>query len=79
MGQGEVGVVTHRVLCAWQLLGLAVKAMVGTGWANSRPGCMSRLRKRYSHLSVGSFSGREGCLGSKGVFANRECSLLHAR
>ena len=27
----------------------------GTGWAYSRPGCMSRLRKRYSHLSGGSF------------------------
>ena len=28
-------------------------AMVGTGWAN--PGCMDRLRKRYSHLVGGSF------------------------
>ena len=25
VGQGEVGVVTHRVLCTWQLLGLAVE------------------------------------------------------
>ena len=24
--------------------------MVGTGWANSRPGCMDRLRKHYSHF-----------------------------
>ena len=31
------------------------RTMVGTGWANSRPGCMSRLRKHYSHLSGGSF------------------------
>ena len=30
-------------------------AMVGTGWANSCPGCMDRLRKRYSHLVAGSF------------------------
>ena len=30
-------------------------AMVGTGWANSWPGCMGRLRKRYSHLVGGSF------------------------
>ena len=30
-------------------------AMVGTGWANSCPGCMDRLRKRYSHLVEGSF------------------------
>ena len=29
--------------------------VVGTGWANSWPGCMSRLRKCYSHLSGGSF------------------------
>ena len=26
------------------------RAMVGTGWANSRPSCMNRLIKRYSHL-----------------------------
>ena len=25
-------------------------AMVGTGWAKFCPGCMSRLRKHYSHL-----------------------------
>ena len=29
------------------------RAMVGTGWAKSCPGCMNRLRKHYSHL-VGS-------------------------
>ena len=29
--------------------------MAGTGWANSRPSCMDRLRKRYSHLVGGSF------------------------
>ena len=29
--------------------------MVGTGWANSRAGCMSRLRKRYSHHLGGLF------------------------
>ena len=29
--------------------------MVGTGWANSRPGCMSKLRKCYSHPSGGPF------------------------
>ena len=63
------------------------RTVVGTRWANSWPGCMSRLRKCYSHLSGGSFlagkaswalsgcfiSGREGFLGSKRVFANREC------
>ena len=30
-------------------------AVVRTGWANSCPGCMDRLRKRYSHLVGGSF------------------------
>ena len=29
--------------------------MVGTGWANSHPGCTSRLRKCYSRLLGGSF------------------------
>ena len=30
------------------------RTMVGTGWADSQPGCMSKLRKCYSHLSGGS-------------------------
>ena len=30
-------------------------AMVRTGWVNSCPGSMDRLRKRYSHLTGGSF------------------------
>ena len=29
--------------------------MVGTGWANSHPGCVDRPKKRYSHLVGGSF------------------------
>ena len=48
--QGAVHIAAARLGCK--------KAMVGTGWANSRPGCMSRLRKRYSHLSGGSFLAR---------------------
>ena len=48
-------------------------AMVGTGWVNSCPGCMDRLRKRYSHLVGGFISGREGCLGSERVYDNRKC------
>ena len=31
------------------------KAMVGTGWANPRPGCMNGVRKYYFHLVCGSF------------------------
>ena len=66
-GTGEVGGVTRRVLWTLQLLDLAVKAMVGTGWDNSCPGCMNRLRKCYSHLVVGSF------LVGKGPWALSEC------
>ena len=46
-------------------------AMVGTGWANSYPGCMDRLRKHYSHLVGGSFlAGKvawtlSGCMTTK--------------
>ena len=35
------------------------RTMVGTGWANSHPGCMSRLKKCYSRLSGGSFLARK--------------------
>ena len=57
MGQGEVGGVTRpqgdmHMVAAW--LGCQ-SAMVGTGWANSRPGCMDRLRKCYSNLLGASF------------------------
>ena len=45
--QGAVHTAAARLDCK--------RTMVGTRWANSRPGCMSRLRKRYSHLSGGSF------------------------
>ena len=47
VGQGEMHMVAAR-------LG-SQNTMVGTGWANSCPGCMDRLRKRYSHLVGGSF------------------------
>ena len=43
--------------------------MAGTGWANSCPGCMDRLRK----MLLSPCRGREGCLGSEQVFDNREC------
>ena len=54
---GEVGGIIHRVPCTWWLLGLAVSkgAIIGTRWAHSRPGCIDRLRKRYSHLIGSSF------------------------
>ena len=50
--QREVGGVTCSVTCTWWLLGLAVKVPWG---GISCPGCMDRLRKRYSHLVWDSF------------------------
>ena len=38
---GDMHMVAARLVCQ--------SAMVGTGWANSCPGCMDRLRKCYSH------------------------------
>ena len=44
---------------------LAVKVLWFVYWeANSHPGCMNGLRKRYSHL-VGLISGREDCFCSE--------------
>ena len=44
------------MLCTWWAARLGCKwAVVGTGWANSHPVCMNRLRKRNSHLVRGSF------------------------
>ena len=45
--QGDMHMVAGRLSCQ--------SAMVGTGWANSCPACMDRLRKHYSHLVGGSF------------------------
>ena len=60
VGQGEVGRVIYRVLCTRQLLGLAVKGpWLAPGGPILAPGCMNRLRKRYSHLLGGSFLARK--------------------
>ena len=48
------------VTCTWSVaarLGCQ-STMVGTGWANSCPGCMDTLRKHYSHLVGCSFLAR---------------------
>ena len=45
--QGVVHMAAARLGCK--------RTMVGTRWANSRPGCMSRLKKHYSHPSWSSF------------------------
>ena len=40
--QGAVHMAAARLGCK--------RIMVGTGWANSHPGCMSRFSKRYPHF-----------------------------
>ena len=67
MGQWELGGITCRVLVHMMAARLGYKrAMIGTRWANSRYGCVNRLRKHYFHL-VGS---REGCFASQWAIAN---------
>ena len=59
-------------------------AIFGTGWANSRPGCMDRPRRRYSHLVWGLFlAGKDawalsGCLTTARVLTIA-CSLMSGR
>ena len=48
------------------------RTMVGIGWVNSHPGCMSRLRKCYSHLVGGSF------LEGKASWALSRCLLTES-
>ena len=54
-------------------------AMFGTGWADSCPGCMDKLRKCYSHFVRGSFLSGKAAWAPERVFNNRESWLLHAR
>ena len=51
--QGSVHMTAVRLSCK--------SNMVGTGWANSRPGCMSRLIKCHSHPLRGSFLAGKDC------------------
>ena len=54
--------------------------MVGTGWANSRAGCMSKLRKRYSHHSGGSFLADKPSLALSGclpIESADQCMLVN--
>ena len=55
MGGGHPQGAVHRAAAR---LG-SKRAMVGTEWANSHPGCMGRHRKCYSHILGGS------CLAGK--------------
>ena len=57
--QGDMHMVAARLGCE--------RVMVGTGWANSHPGCMHRLRNHCSHLVEGSR------LARKAAWALSEC------
>ena len=50
--------------------GYSIKALVGTGWANSHPGFINGLREMLLLVSTcrGLISGRKGCLSSEQVF-----------
>ena len=57
------------------------RAMVGTEWVNSCPGCMNRHRKRYSHLLGGSFQAGKVAWALSGYLPTENadtiaCSLL---
>ena len=55
-------------------------AMVETGWANSCPGCMDRLRKRYPHLVGGSFLAGKAAWALSGCFTTESadyCMLVN--
>ena len=62
--QGDMHMVTARLGCK--------STMVGTGWANSCPGCMNKLRKRYCHFVGGSFLAGKAALAAEWVFDNRK-------
>ena len=66
--QGEVGGVTHRMLCTWWLG--CERAMAGTEWAISCLNRMDRLRKHYTH-HVGWF------LPRKTVWALSRCMTTY--
>ena len=55
--QGDIHMVAAKLGCQ--------SAMVSTGWANSCPACMDRLRKCYSHLLGGSSAGKAAWALSK--------------
>ena len=74
MRQGEVGGVMLQGAMHMAAARLGCKrAMVGTRWANSHPGCMNRLRKHYSHLVGGLFLAGKAAWALSGI-----CRLLHA-
>ena len=53
--KGVVGRITRRC-CHMAAVRLGCKgALVGTGWANSHPGCMNGVIKHYLHHVGGSF------------------------
>ena len=72
------GGVTCKVLCTWQLLGLAAKGpWLAPGGPILDLAAWAGLEMLLS-LFRGFISGREGFFGSKQAFANQECWVVHA-
>ena len=68
VGQGELGGVTHRVLCMWWLLGLALK-MPWLALGGPPPALTAWTGLENTTLRL--VSGEKGCLGSERVYGNR--------
>ena len=77
-GRGGWGHPQSAVHMAAAMLGCK-KTMVGAGWANSWPGYMSRLRKRYFHLLRGSSLAGKVSWAPSGYLPTESADLLHAR
>ena len=76
VGQGKVGGITRRVLCSWQLLGLAVKGpWLAPGGTTLTLGCMNWLRKHYSCRAKKAAWALSGCLLAEN--ATIACSLMN--
>ena len=70
--QGDMHMVTARL--GYQ------STMVGTGWDNSCPGCMDRLRKHYSHLVGVLFLARKAAWALSGCSTTKSadyCMLIN--
>ena len=78
-----MGWVNRRVLSIYIAAArLGCKRLIGAWWAHSRPGCMNRLRKRYSHLLGGSFLAGKASWASSGYLPTENadyCILVNER
>ena len=52
------------------------RAIVGTGWANSCPGCINKLRKHYSHLVGGAILARKAAWALSGCLPTENSLMI---